>query len=1382
MTDFQRVVQEPFVRNDGAIVDPITGNEGVLKQVFLELSVDGDVLGAYLSDGGTGRKFGKVHGLEQRLRHLEARWLNGHSSVVSVDAQECSTLPTSWLRSFGTELFNTLLPGEIQAYFQDALPYRLKLVVDTKLIGVPWECAFDGHYHWQQFHPVSRRLLGQDGGTESCQVPQNASSLKVLLDCPGSANAAWLGYAGDLEQVLNSIASISAERGDQQGLGFKEWDIVHVIDTPSRFSQRTRDDPDLVRRLSASRLVIFDWQILSSERDTWQKECEVVANALAKQTGLICIKRPFGAPHDAAVARNLYEFIVMGASLADLLGSGRFPGSSVLSLYSDSRIWLPPHATELRTHRISRQVTALSYDMFRSTDLQKSIGAESYSARLREFHFRLSAVISRWGGTYEDRKSDDGTMCYFGAHYARENTIQFALNAAQEMLQEAKRMELLVRIGLATGELKVDDDIQTGEFIPLAKRIQVMAPTGAILTSDFTAKLASSYFTLDEFSLDGGLKSFPEEIKVYRLGAKKALHRSGFDVAPETIRLHGRHTEMALLDSAWAIVGLGRQKWLHVSGDAGIGKSRLVASFLNRIQQQSNARTFTCRCYAETAGRAFAPIVDMLERWFQVRPNDDLTTRQSKLAQSVTEFGVSPEDHLAVSYLMGLPAPQNQSSELPDTQEPRRKFLMRTMALWLLNQARSQRVCFVVEDLQWADPSTLEYLDRLKSDAGSCGLLVILTERTEQDPKPTNPLIDDAICLGRLPPADVREMIETLIAGTDVSIRVVNTIEAKSDGVPLFVEMSTRMVLENLHKYDSAGTNGLSVELPIPASVRDLLMQRLDNLGPALTLARLCSAVGREFSRHLLLTLCEANVVSIPADHVKDHLARLLRSGLLLSYGADEAGSVQYHFRHALVHEVAYQSIWVTDRGPLHLRIARAIERQLPDFGAAKPEVLAHHYQAGEALAEAAKWYWLSARKSKANEAHTESLAHLASAKMLLQQLPSSPQRLKSELDIELTMAGQLIATKGYGAPGVGQCYVAALSHAQALNDKKSVLRAQLGLEAYHLMRADFGQAHAYLTQAQNTAREFDDALTRAQCLFALANILHHQGHAQGMQDACSQCIDVCRASKLRGKLVQSPEVMSLMYSAICLWEMGQVDLARKRGQEGVDIAAELGQRLGLGQALGMQAMLLVLCGEMEEAERLSEQAIGVCEAGDHEMWAAHARIVYGFCVSERGDPERGRTLMDLGYAQWTSTGTVITRTFYLALRAHASAVQGRRVEALRLINEACRIVTENGERYYEPEVFRIKAELLLWESPVGGTDNEILADALFAQAKTSAKVLGLPSLTLRVATSMARRCQQQGRDAAAIDLLSTALSALTEGHDTRDQKVARELLVQLGG
>jgi predicted ATPase len=254
---------------------------------------------------------------------------------------------------------------------------------------------------------------------------------------------------------------------------------------------------------------------------------------------------------------------------------------------------------------------------------------------------------------------------------------------------------------------------------------------------------------------------------------------------------------------------------------------------------------------------------------------------------------------------------------------------------------------------------------------------------------------------------------------------------------------------------------------------------------------------------------------------------------------------------------------------------------------------------------------------------------------------------------------------------------------------------------------------------------------------------------------------------------------MSLMYSAICVWEMGQVDLARARGQEGVDIARELGQRLGLGQALGLQAMLLLLCGHLEQAASLSEQAISVCEAGDHEMWAAHARIIYGCCISELGDPQRGGDLMDLGYAQWTATGTVITRTFYLALRAPTCALLGRVDQALELINEACRIIAEHGERYYEPEVLRIKAELLLQQQRADEAGNGELADALLLQAQESARELGFPSLGLRVATSLSRRCQEGGNTSAAIAMLQAALAALTQGHDTRDQRIARKLIAQ---
>lgn len=1028
-----------------------------------------------------------------------------------------------------------------------------------------------------------------------------------------------------------------------------------------------------------------------------------------------------------------------------------------------------------------RQATSLKYDLVGSTALMEQLGAERYSVTLLDCHARFAAIVKRWGGVSDQPQGNDGVMCYFGVLHAREDTVRSSLFSALDLIDEAGKLGIQIRIGLATGEITLNDGQYTGATVHLAARLQELAQPGQAMASGTTAELAKPYFLFDPLPQMQAFKGFSARRTVFKVERAKSPADRHAPAGGPFSPLLGREAEILHLTNLWDGAAKGTATWLHLTGEAGIGKTRLVSSFGSMIEEKQSAQVLVCRCFPETKNRAFGPIIDMLERWFQIQSTDDAVARQSKLAQGIASRGAALYDHMAVSYLLGLPMPENQSAQYSTPQEPRRRFIMRTMVSWLINRARNQPTCFVLEDLQWADPSTLEYLQRLKKEGGESALLVLLTERTEQGNVQVHPLADKGLQLARLDGSAVREMIGALSAGSVLSRRTVDSIEAKSDGIPLFVEMSTRMVLENRESGDMRSAHEFAGDFPIPATVRDLLMQRLDNLGPARPLAQLCSAIGREFPHQLLLALCDADVASMPVDRMQAQLASLLRSGLLL--GSDDADetNLRYHFRHALVHEVAYQSMWATDRRQLHHAIAQAIEARLPDIAAGQPEVLAHHYQACGALAEGAQWHRQAARKYKADEAHAESLAHLANAKALLLQLPGTPARYKSELDIELTMAGQLIATKGYGSPSAGESYLAALALAQNLKDKKSLLRAQLGLEAYYLMRADFGQAHAYLTQAQHTAKDFDDALTRAQCLFALANVLHHQGHAHAMQELCDQCVVVCRQSGLQTNLVQSPEVMSLMYSSVCLWEMGQVDLAVRRAREGVEVAEDLGQRLGLGQALGMQAMVLMWCGELEEAERISERAIAVCQAGDHEMWSAHARLIHGCCVSELGDPQRGLELMDSAYELWVSTGTIVTRTFYLALRAPACAALGRLDDALQLINEACRIVKEHGERYYEPEVLRIKGELLLLKYPPESDGVASLADGAFSEARTAAQMLGYQSLALRIATSMARRCQQQGETAAAIDLLQNALAVLTEGQATRDQTWARALLAQLG-
>lgn len=1043
---------------------------------------------------------------------------------------------------------------------------------------------------------------------------------------------------------------------------------------------------------------------------------------------------------------------------------------------------------QLDTQRTLRQLTVLSYDLVGSTDLIRDWDKENYSLRLEEMHRQLTTIVKRWGGISDLPQGDDGIMCYFGVHHLREDTVHCALHAALELAQEAQRLQMPVRFGVATGEIAVSSVHLIGEDINLAARIQKVAPLGAVLTSHSTAELAKTYFNLAAYSSTETLKGFPKAQTLYLLHGPKPLHDRAPNAESDGSILLGRQAEMDRLLEGWATAVSGTPRWLHVTGEVGIGKSRLVASFIHQLQPIGGSSAIVCRCYAETSGRAFSPIVDMLERWFQVLPSDSVDARSEKISQSIAENGIAPHDQIAVKYLLGLPHSADQDPLFYRPKEPRRQFIMRTMAHWLMKQAQNQAMCLVVEDLQWADPSTLDFLRCLRDTAKDCSLLVLLTERSSLDQNLGAPieLADGQLRLGRLAASAVRNMIDALTAHASLPQHVVDAIAAKSDGVPLFVEMSTRAVLESPLMHAGPAGLRLTGDFPIPPTLNGLLMQRLDNLGPARQFAQFCSVIGREIPRQMLLALCDSGAANMPPAQAQLHLAALLRSGLVLTTTDTQRNVLNYYFRHALIHEVAYQSMWRTDRLQLHSGIAKAIVQTLPEMGTAQPEVLAQHYEASGDLAEGFKWHLKAARKYKQAEAHVESLAHLAAAKHLLLRLPGSTEVSKTMLDTELTMAGQLIATKGYGSDGAGQSYRSALSLAQTLGDKKAMLRAQLGLEAYYLMRADFGQAHAYLIQAQATALEFNDALTRSQCLFALANVLHHQGHAKAMQEVCEQCLQVCRNSDLQEKLVQSPEVMSLMYSAVCLWEIGQVDFSVQRASEGVDKARQLGQRLGLGQALGMQAMVLLWCGDLEPALRISQEAIDVCQAGGHDMWSAHARLIHGACVCELGEPERGLQEMDAAYELWTATGTVVTRTFYLVLRAQANAGLGRIESGLGLVAEASRIVKEHGERYYEPEVLRVKGELLLLQAEQNASElcdaRQLtgLADAAFAEARATAVGLGYASLALRAAASQARRCLQTAARASGIEGLRSALAVLQSGANTRDQLVACQILEQL--
>ncbi len=1334
------------------------------------------MLASLADDDGT-LLVGEVSGLSQRLDSLQRQW----SSQASNQNTE----------NFGYALFQALIPERLQGFFAGAAPCHLQLTAHPRLLAVPWEAAFDGKRHWTGYHLISRHILGQPTPRgKATPIAVNAITIRVLVvDMTLQAN--HFDYLHDLAQGIAKLPGLSLRQTTPEALQNDSIpdpfhvDILHLVGTHSACMSRITQDTALRDLAHEARLLIIDSN--DSTRDsraatTWFLLGEQVA-ALAREAGNFClIQRAAAATGVPSGLALLYEDIQRGAPLIEWTrrsdsASDRL--TSLMSVFGDPQLSFNPVAGAEASHRSFRQVTTLSYDLVGSTSLMRRIGVELYSIALLDCHKRFASIVQQWGGISDEPQGDDGIMCYFGARQAREDTAASAIYAGLDLVEQASLLGIQIRVGLATGQVAISADQFVGLTIHLAARIQSLASAGELMVSGVTAELAQAHFSFQPVRYKETLKGFSETPTVFRVVAPRPRQLREQWPQGANFALSGRDAELEQLDQLWESVSAGRSLWLHLTGEAGIGKSRLISTFVSSLEKSKFAQSFTCRCFAETRHRPFSPIIDLLERWFRIVPGDNDLTRKKKVAEIVASQGLDESNHEAVNHLLGISYEATGASQ-PAIAETRRRFILRVTTDWLMRQSLAKPACFIVEDIQWADPSTIEFLQTLRSKSSEAPLLTVLTERTESDRATFHELADKSVHLTGLASKAVKEMIHAISASTPLSRQVVNAIEAKSDGIPLFVEMSTRMVLESRIKEIVPGGTGSDGDFPIPITIRELLTQRLDNLGPARHLAQLCGVLGREFSLDLLKAIASNTSVNVPPDQLHQHLSVLLKSGLLVT--SNDPQNPSYFFRHALIQDAAYQSMWETDRRNLHQVITIALEKHFPLTASLQPEMLARHYAAFGAHHDAIKWHLVAVKKYKANESHHEALSHLSVAGSLLVKLPVSAMREKMDLEIQLTTAGQLIATKGYGAESVGECYLRALALSQSLGDKKSLLRAELGIEAYYFLRGDFGQAHAYIALANRTAQEFNDALTNAQCQWAIANILFHQGEVETALDKMNACVAHCRATGLKIPLVQSPEVMSLMYSSFCLWELGFPTQALERAEAAVTLAESMKLRLGIGQALGMKAMVQLVCRDAANAKATADRAIEVCEAGQHEMWTAHARFISGAALADLGDLHAGLKIMNEADAQWAATGAILTRTFYLSSRAQAYLSNGEKAEALRLIQEAHSIMTIHGERYWEAEVLRLSAEIHLASSSEPTPTQMADAERILKKAIISAQTRQLHSLTLRASSSLAKLYQSQGHLDQAVLVLSPALEMIREGMPSSEVSMARNLLRHLMG
>jgi predicted ATPase/class 3 adenylate cyclase len=1061
---------------------------------------------------------------------------------------------------------------------------------------------------------------------------------------------------------------------------------------------------------------------------------------------------------------------------------------------ADRTVRIEPPAAEPRPVEAERrQLTVLFCDLVDSTVLASQLDPEEWREVVRAYQDTCAKVIARYEGRIAQYLGD-GLLVYFGYPQAHEDDAQRAARAGMGMLEAVGQLntrlerergvQLAVRLGIHTGLVVVGEvgggprqkPLALGETPNVAARLQGIAAPNTLVISAATLPLLGGFFACQSLGTPV-LKGIAQPLEVYQVRYESTA-RSRLEAAGGAglTPLVGREQEVGLLLERWAQVKDGFGQVVLLSGEAGIGKSRLVQVLTEHVAAMPQAWLTPCQCSPYHQNTALYPWIDLLER-VALRFNREESPEQKlcKLEGFVVQYGLPlAEAGPLFAALLSLPLGDNYAPLAFSPEQQRQKTLHALLTI-LLHSAAQQPVLFVMEDLHWVDPTTLELLSLLVDQGPTARILVLLTFRPDFSPPWTGRSHLTQITLPRLPRHQAAEMIGRVAHRKALPAEVVGQVVAKTDGVPLFVEELTKMVLESGLLQERAERYELTGPLPplaIPTTLHDSLMARLDRLAAVKGLAQLGATLGREFSYTSLQAISPWD-----EDTLQPGLQQLVSAEFLYQQGLPPQAT--YRFKHALIQDAAYQSLLKSTRQQYHQRVAQVLEKRFPETCETQPELLAHHYtEAG--LTEQAIPYWQQAgQRASDRSAHLEAISHVTAGLELLQRLTETPEHTHQALTLYSALGAALQMTKGQAAPEVEQAYTRAYALCQQVGETPELVPVLFGLWRYYLGRP---QLH--------TARELGETLLRlAQQAHdpALAVIAHY---ALGLTWFCLGALPAARPhleagiarytpDQLRApvfRIGQDPGVGCRVHAARTLWVLGYPEQALVRLHEALALAQALSHPFSLAFARCMAAVLAQLRRDVPAVFEHAEAAVALATAQGLPLWVAQGTSVRGWALAMQGQGEEGIAQVRQGIAAYRATGAALTVPYFCTVLADVSAHVGHTAEGLQALAEAHTLVEQHAERSWEAEVSRLRGVLLLRQTKTPQAEAEAwLQRALEVSRRQQAK-----SLELRAAMSLSRLWQQQGKRAEAHALLAPMYSWFTEGFDTADLQEAKALLEEL--
>jgi class 3 adenylate cyclase/tetratricopeptide (TPR) repeat protein len=1032
-----------------------------------------------------------------------------------------------------------------------------------------------------------------------------------------------------------------------------------------------------------------------------------------------------------------------------------------------------------------RQLTVMFCDLAGSTALSEKLDPEELRSLLHAYRTLCGDVIARYDG-FVARYVGDGILTYFGWPTAHEEDAERAARAALEIVHTVTRASsteaLSVRIGIATGPVVVGETTGTGgqsrlavgSTPNLAVRLQGLAAADQIVIAASTRRLVGAAFELTYLG-EHDLKGIAEPVHAWRV-ERAMVMESRFDASQGVgamTPLIGREEELDLLLRRWSQAKDGEGQVVLLSGEPGIGKSRILSALRQRLDAQGvQALRFQCSPYYVNS--ALWPSIDNFERALAFARDETTDSKLDKLeALIVTQYRRPLADVRFVASILSIQCEQRYGA-LPMTPQKHKDETLRTLVDLTEAAARQQPSVMLFEDAHWADPTTLEALDLLIDRVRTVPLLVVLTHRPEFQSRWSEQGHVGALSLSKLTRTQSAAMVSALAGGKLLPAGLLEKILTRTDGVPLFVEELTRSILESgelKETGDHYEYGGSARAVTIPATLRDSLMARLDRFMPVKEIAQIGAAIGREFSYELI-----AAVAPMPQAQLDDSLLQLGAAGLAFRRGTPP--DAVYTFKHALVQDVAYDSLLKSRRQELHSKIARVIDGRFANIKVSEPEVLAHHLTVA-GLTGAAIRQWQSAGELALKRmALTEAISHLNQGLGLVSNLPASVERDRTELALRRSLGVAWMAAKGWPTPEARESLLPALKLTGSATTGRDVLPVYWGLLANTLSQGRVAESLQWAQQLLAIGQDNADTdilvtahLMMTVSTFWLGDLLACQTHT----DALTGLYDPVRHRYIADMINHDPLTGAGVYRAQVSWMLGYPDRAVAECNAKDDHARARGHVFDMGFAMCAGADVFEYRGEPEaqqarvkECERLGrENSLQV-------LWQVMAPLRYGASLIRAERAADGVDLLRAGLEVREAGGGYGGSNPYLkGLLAEGLAINGDISGAMHIIEQQIEQIERPGwgERCHYAEIRRLEGWLFERHGDVEA------AETSYRQSLDWARTQQARSWELRTATSLAKLLQQQGRAAEARGLLIPLYGWFTEGFGTRDLVHAREVI-----